>query len=328
MAEWLYEAGIGEARAALVDDGRIVEARIERDDAGPRWGTRHRARLGPGWRDRRVVDLEDGGEAFLDRLAAPASDGETIMVQITREAIRGPRETKLPLVCHMADDGAAGAAALFDELEATGIRVVQVYPHMPDLLEAAGWSEMLDQALTGDVAFAGGVLHIDLTRGMTVIDVDGAPPLDRLALAGADAAARAIVRLGIAGSIAIDFPTLGNREQRLAASAAFDAVFAGRGERTGINGFGLMQIVREKRRASFPELLQGDPVGAEARALLRRAERSRIVGAATLVAHPAIIARIAEHASWTASLARTIGGTVGLRADPALAMAGSHVESA
>ncbi|HWT42993.1 MAG TPA: ribonuclease, partial [Sphingopyxis sp.] len=38
MAEWLYEAGIGEARAALVEDGEIVEARIEREGEGPRPG--------------------------------------------------------------------------------------------------------------------------------------------------------------------------------------------------------------------------------------------------------------------------------------------------
>ena len=31
MAEWIYEAGIGEARAALIENGEIVEARIERE---------------------------------------------------------------------------------------------------------------------------------------------------------------------------------------------------------------------------------------------------------------------------------------------------------
>ncbi|PTS80314.1 ribonuclease, partial [Sphingomonas sp. HMWF008] len=34
MAEWLYETGIGESRAALVADGTIVEARIELDRPG------------------------------------------------------------------------------------------------------------------------------------------------------------------------------------------------------------------------------------------------------------------------------------------------------
>ena len=45
MAEWLYEAGIGEARAALVEDGRIIEARIEREGEGPRLGAILEARL-------------------------------------------------------------------------------------------------------------------------------------------------------------------------------------------------------------------------------------------------------------------------------------------
>ena len=45
MAEWLYEAGIGEARAALVEDGEIVEARIEREGKGPRVGAIVGARL-------------------------------------------------------------------------------------------------------------------------------------------------------------------------------------------------------------------------------------------------------------------------------------------
>ena len=34
MAEWLYEAGIGEARAALVEHGEIVELLIELEGDG------------------------------------------------------------------------------------------------------------------------------------------------------------------------------------------------------------------------------------------------------------------------------------------------------
>ena len=45
LPEWLYEAGIGEARAALVEDDRIVEAAIEPDDDGLRVG----ASPAPGW---------------------------------------------------------------------------------------------------------------------------------------------------------------------------------------------------------------------------------------------------------------------------------------
>ena len=45
MPEWLYEAGIGEARAALVADGQIVEALIEPDGDATRVGAVIEARL-------------------------------------------------------------------------------------------------------------------------------------------------------------------------------------------------------------------------------------------------------------------------------------------
>ena len=44
MPEWLIERGIGETRAVLVEDGGIVEARIELDGAVP-VGSVVRARL-------------------------------------------------------------------------------------------------------------------------------------------------------------------------------------------------------------------------------------------------------------------------------------------
>ena len=45
LAEWLHEAGIGEARAALVADGTILEALVEREADGPRVGAVLPARL-------------------------------------------------------------------------------------------------------------------------------------------------------------------------------------------------------------------------------------------------------------------------------------------
>lgn len=45
MAEWLYEAGIGEARAALVEHGTILEARLAPDRPGPALGAVLAARL-------------------------------------------------------------------------------------------------------------------------------------------------------------------------------------------------------------------------------------------------------------------------------------------
>jgi hypothetical protein len=57
-------------------------------------------------------------------------------------------------------------------------------------------------------------------------------------------------------------------------------------ERTAMNGFGFLQIVRPRRHSSLLELASDRPA-FEARALLRRA--SREVGAIGHVAHPSLI---------------------------------------
>ena len=105
---------------------------------------------------------------------------------------------------------------------------------------------------------------------MTLIDVDGFLPAGELALRGAAEAARAIRRLDIGGSIGIDLPTVGSKAARQEAAAAIDAALPQPFERTAVNGFGFVQIVRPRGRASLVELAQ-DRAPFEARALLRRA---------------------------------------------------------
>jgi hypothetical protein len=165
---------------------------------------------------------------------------------------------------------------------------------------------------------------MSLTPAMTLFDVDGSLEPAALAVAGAAAAGRAIRRLGIGGSIGIDLPTLPAKPDRLAAAEALDAALPQPFERTAVNGFGFLQIVRRRERPSLPELIRADPAGAAARALLRRAERGP-AGAATLVAAPAVIARLEREAGWTEALARRLGGAVRLQADAQLPMFGAYV---
>jgi len=144
-------------------------------------------------------------------------------------------------------------------------------------------------------------------------------------VAGARAAAIAIRRLGIGGSIGIDLPTTPGKNPRAAAAAAIDAALAGVPfERTAVNGFGFVQVVRPRRHASLPELYAGDRSAAEARALLRRAGGH--VGSLALAAHPAVIATLEQHPAWIEQLARQVGGGVTLRSDPRLAMSAGHAE--
>jgi hypothetical protein len=168
---------------------------------------------------------------------------------------------------------------------------------------------------------------MSLTPAMTLCDVDGPLPTTQLAIAGAAAAARAIRRFGIGGSVGIDLPTLSSREDRRQAAAALDALLPQPFERTAVNGFGFLQVVRRRERASLPELLQGDPAGACARALLRVAERSGGSGERIISAAPAVIARIEQRSDWLQELGRRIGAPVALRAEAGLAISAGHVHS-
>ncbi|MDP9412621.1 MAG: ribonuclease, partial [Pseudomonadota bacterium] len=109
--------------------------------------------------------------------------------------------------------------------------------------------------------------------------------------------------------------------------AALDAALPQPFERTAVNGFGFLQIVRKRERPSVPEIVQGDPAGAAARLLLRRAERAPGAGERVIEAAPAAVARIEANPDWLEALARRLGAPVALRADPALAIFAGHVQS-
>lgn len=326
MAQWLYEAGIGEARAALVADGAIIEARIERP--GVRAGAVLPARLVRALPEtgRALVRLAHGDEALLDGTPARVAEGGPVRVVILREAIPEEGRLRLATARIAPDDAPDGAGATLAERIAAGAYPVRtLLPHEADALEAAGWSDVLDAAATGLFPFAGGLLRLSLTPAMTLFDVDGGGlSREALAIAGAAAAARTIRLLDIAGSIGIDLPTVG-RDARAAAAAALDAALPQPFERTAVNGFGFLQLVRRRTRASLPELLAGDRVTAAALALLRRAARTSGSGARTLTAAPAIVARIAGEPGWIDATARLLGAPLVLRADATLAISDGYV---
>lgn len=330
MAEWLYEAGIGEARAALVENGEIVEALIEADTVFWRAATVAEAQLVdiliPGRRG--VARLEDGAETLVEPLAREWTQGGRVRIEIVREAIPEPGNPKRAKARPATDAALRDGPNLETRISATGIHVKDCSPHSADWLEAARWSEALASAQSGRVAFDGGTLLIEPTAAMTVIDIDGYVPPATLARAAAIAAARAIRRFGIAGSIGIDFPTLANRDERMAVAEAFDAALPQPFERTAINGFGLMQVIRPRTRASLIEQLRTDPAGHAARTLLRRAERSGRIGATRLVAPPSVIDILTARSDWRDRLSRHLGGAVCLRADPALTIWNGYEERA
>lgn len=310
MPDWLVERGIGETRYALVENGQIFEARIELEGtvgAGSIIAAqlKHTARA--------AIAVAGAIQYLLPKGAPGVTEGAALKIEITREAIPGAEPWKRPLA-KVSDEAVRGAPPL------------EASPAGRDELGAAGWDELIDQARTGIVRFAGGELRVSATPAMTLIDVDGFLDAQELAVVGAIEAAKAVGRLDIGGSIGIDLPTTGSKSARQAAAAAIDAHLPQPFERTAVNGFGFVQIVRPRTRASLVELAQ-DRAPFEARALLR-GSAFESAGAKRLVANPAVIAVLESHPAWLEALSRQVGGAICLRADATLPMSGGYAEKA
>lgn len=322
MAEWLFEAGIGEARAALVEDGRIVEARIEREGEGARVGaivTARRVEAGK----RALVALDLPGEPVATVTAVPpgTSIGARLNVEVIRMALRERGRDK-PARARVTDAAPTEGPDLRARIAATGAPVVDLAGPGPDRLEEAGWSDLMDHVRTGHWPFAGGALWVDTTPAMTLFDIDGEGDALSLARAGAVAAVEVIQRCDIGGSIGIDFPSLPGRAERQAIDTLVDELLPQPFERTAVNGFGLMQIIRRRTRPSLIEQVRFDATATDAALLLRQAERAAGTGAMQLRARPAVIDRIAAHPRWIEELQRRTGRPVELIADAELKGAG------
>jgi ribonuclease G len=321
LPEWLIERGIGETRAVLVDSGEIIEALVELEGAVPA-GSILEARLASTAINGRnaIAVAGRGAEYLLPRGAPGVTEGAALTIEVTRETIPGDEPWKRALA--RTTDHPPSVASSLAELAGRSL----VFPAPRDELAEAGWDDLMEQARSGEVAFAGGELRISPTPAMTLIDVDGYLAPDDLALAGASEAARAIRRLHIGGSIGIDLPTVGSKSARQAAARAIDAILPQPFERTAVNGFGFVQIVRPRRRASLLELAQ-DRAPFEARALLRRIAFVS-AGPKTIVAHPAVIRTFEQRPAWLDALSRQLGGAVRLQADAKIPMSAGYAEKA
>ncbi|ALR19350.1 MULTISPECIES: hypothetical protein [Sphingobium] len=328
MAEWLYEEGIGEARAARIEKGRLVEALVEREGEAVRAGAVAQGRLIrtviP--KKRGIARLVSGEEVLIEPIPPKIAEGATVLIDIQREAI--PEEGRPKLAKgRIAQPGskAQPGPTLLERLHQTGISIVPCPAHEEDRLEAHGWSELMEEAMAGEVGTEAAALRIFLTPAMVLIDVDGSLPPAQLGPKGAKLAAQAIRRMGLVGSVGIDLPTMNNKDERVIAAAQIDKYLPLPFERTAVNGFGFIQIIRRRERASLMEILRADPVETAVLALLRRAERHGNGGSVTLTAAPAIIDRLHKAPHWVEQLARRRGGAITLRADQAVSILAGHV---
>jgi hypothetical protein len=296
LPEWLVEEGIGEHRAILVERGAIIGARVD-------WLEKVRPGLiapaqlvsKPRGAARGLARFDDGSEVLVDRLPASVNEGKTLLLEVTRAAIAERGRNKLPQ-SRPAADGAAprDGQSLLEELQAGELHVTRCRP-ADGAFNDLGWDELVEEALSGAVAFANGSLVIDATPAMTVIDIDGNLPPLGLALAAIPALVQSLRRLDIAGSVAIDFPSIEARKDRQAVDAALaEALVDWRGERTAMNGFGLVQLVSRLERPSILARYRRARGRLGMVTLARRAESAPGHGSLLLCAHPALRQHIPE----------------------------------
>ncbi|MFQ3665402.1 MAG: ribonuclease [Sphingomonadaceae bacterium] len=311
MAEAFVEERLGEVRAAVVAGGRLIEMHVARLFDGVQPGEVIGGRLAGRMVAGHRVVLESGEEAVLSG-PAPGAEGARLPVEVVREAI--PEVGRLrPALVRAARAGAEPrpAPGLAERLAQAGHRLREgTFPAALEEQWDAGWA----QAQAGQVAIADGLLILSPTPALLAIDIDGAPDP---ALA-ASAVAEIIRRFGIGGSIAVDFPGTGGRGWRQAAASAFDAAMAGLPfERTAVNGFGLLHIVRPRPRRSILDRARFEQDVTAALSLLEAARRETRAGPLVLTARAGVVALLERRRELIDQLARATGRTIALRCDGA-----------
>lgn len=300
----------------LVDQGTCRKIRIERPDQSARFGDVVDAKLVQQWVPGKtgIAKLATGEQCLLDPLPDGLTEGAAVRIRIARAAIRERAGQAKRAVARPAgsDVPLTRGPDLLELIGADNIDIRKVGGHGPDMLADFGWFDAIEQAETGRIEFDGGTLLVALTPAMTVIDVDGTMPAAELAKGAAKEVALLLPRLDIAGSVAVDFPTLDTKADRAHAVAEFDENMDEDCERTAINGFGLMQIISRKTGPSVSEMLQSDRVKTAALQLLRQAERAAGSGSLVLESHPAVIACLRKENSWLEQLAKRTGRPVEL----------------
>jgi ribonuclease G len=347
-----FEDAPGEARFGWFEDARLVALRLERNwevrggaglSVGQAFGAyvRDKSRQGRG-----TVELTSELQAHV-RPAPSAPEGALITVEITHEPLPEPGQIKPARARHLpgvqtAKPGWLGEGAAVDlALARSDEPMVCANAHSLARAHSAGRQARLAgdgllfdtmdaalDALDDPIPFVGGALTLERSRAGLVIDVDAsAAPLEANC-AAAQRIAELLRLYGIGGAVLIDFVGMATKAERAAVVAAFDQA-AGADpmpcERTSINGYGLMQVVRPRRSPSVIDQIcgtrrQGPSVETRALRLLRQV--GRCLGAQTLTVQPMLAERLMR---WPQTLDETglrTGGAIRLITHPMAPEAG------
>lgn len=283
---WLDDAP-GERRAALVEHGVIVELHIQR--AGRfALGEVGQGRIASKTAGTTYLVSDDGRELSIRKNVAEP-EGVRVSFEVTREEIAEPGLVKLAEARLTAEPAPASGTwdARLDGLGAD----TRLQRHI---------SERFEVALAGVAKAGDAVISFQRTKAGLVFDIDGNGDALAINLAAANEIARLLRLYQVGAMVMIDFIAVESKAARQAIADAFDAAAAldpRPFERTAVNGFGMMQVVRARPRPSVLDLLFGTRIASlsdetQALWLLREATRSSGFGTRTITAVPAVAAML------------------------------------
>ncbi|WP_340586812.1 ribonuclease [Erythrobacter alti] len=296
MAEWQVEESFGESRALLIENDRVLAARL-------------------GWRtsicagaivmakvisrrpssSRGLCRTADGFEVNVPDLPREATEGSDVRLIIHREPMAEKGRLKRAQGRHFHDQA--------PPLPSTSVLDLGKHVHR---LPQGMWEEVWSAASDGELPFPNGKLLLSVTPAMSLIDIDGHGSPKELALAAIPAILQAIHWFDLGGSIGIDFPTLEAKVDRKAIDSALaQALDDWPHERTAMNGFGFVQIVARMEMPSLLHRFTYSRPDACARFLLRQAQLVKEPGALLLTCHPAVRHAIPD--DWLIELAESTG---------------------
>ena len=305
----------GERRAAFVENGNIVEIHIQRDAL---WAL---GECGAGRIDRKTpsgayVIADDNSELLLrSKMGAP--EGARIMFEVTREAIAEPGRNKPPeiILREGVCEPLMGKDALWEA------RVASLGPSAINASIAEGFDVAIaGQSQRGDVT-----ISFQRTKAGLVFDIDGIGDAFAINMVAATEIARLLRLYQVGAMVLIDFVSMESKAQRTQIAEAFDAASVADPrpfERTAINGYGMMQVVRARPRPSVLDQLFGTRIAAlsdETKAywLLRAVAQSTGFGTRTVTAQPdvATLLQSERWAAWRAAAVRLAGADMVVVAD-------------
>ncbi len=292
---WLDDAP-GEHRAALVEDGQIVEIHIQRD--GPfAVGEVGTARIDSKTKAGAYLTTDDGREMLVRRGVAPP-EGSKAIYHITRAAIAEPGLIKL------------AEARLIDELPspmptAESLWEVRLQATGAEMRRDGDISDSFELALSGASQAGGATISFQRTKAGLIFDVDGTGDPVAINIAAAKEIARLLRLYQVGAMVMIDFIAVESKQDRQAIADAFrdaSGVDPRPFESTAVNGFGMMQVVRARPRPSVFDMLFGTRIASlsdetQALWLLRDASKSIGFGIRTITA-PVAVATLLSAPEW------------------------------